>query len=165
MKESVKVVFFTRAQDGATGPCARNASSSTIQFQIRYAEACAKNKSGKSNVTRQIAETDEEFQTRLMAAYDADTDLFYRETLMFDANDRRRVLGQVWQYADQILACRRKKTWTINDDTCFRTGGTPCEYHMLCRSGFNEAGMEALYEKKAPHSELYDEDDDGESAA
>ena len=136
------------------------------EFQFRYAEACKKNKSGKSNVQQQIAETDEEFQARLIEAYAANPDeLFYREPLLFDANDRRRVLEQVWQYSQQILMCRRKKCWTLNDDQCFAHGKQPCEYHMLCRSGFNQAGLEARYEHKPAHTELYDDEDndDGDS--
>lgn len=110
---------------------------SEADFQIRYAEACAKNKSGKSTATRNMGETWEEFEARCRAWYaermDPETGAFQRVFHRFNAAKVAEIQGSVWNLTQTLLEARRSGRWNQNPSQCY-VFNRPCDYEPLCRS-------------------------------
>jgi hypothetical protein len=124
------------------------------EFAIRYAEACAKNKSGKSSATRHIAEPDNEFRARLIDKYCEDsTSMFHREEIYLSRDQYDELRSELWELTQQYLDAKRRGTWYKNTDFCFRWN-RPCAYFSICRSGENPIVIENEYTYKEPHEEL-----------
>lgn len=122
------------------------------EYQDRYAAACAKNKSGKSTATRELPESDADFAARLDAWYAA-PERFHRETLILSRDQLRLIEEEVWELTQAWLDCRRRDTFYMNPDNCFRPGRT-CPYFPICSSNSNPNVIANLYDEKAPHEEL-----------
>ena len=123
-------------------------------FQIRYAAACEKNKSGKSSATRELGETDDEFQARL-AVYYADPEKLHREEILIDKRQYDEVRTELWQLAQLYLFLRRSKSWPRNRKACFNWGRR-CGYYEVCNAQpHEEEEMTRIFLKhEAPHREL-----------
>ena len=105
---------------------------SESEFQQRYAEACAKNKSGKSNITRQLAESDEAYFKRLSDKYAENSgEWFSRVELGISDFEIEQLEAEVWELAQQLLLCRRSGFWYKNTDCCMMYN-RECEYLPLC---------------------------------
>jgi hypothetical protein len=122
------------------------------EYQIRLAEQCAKNKSGKSNAKRNEPETDGEFQSRLLNWY-SQPEAFHRERIYLSAERMSMVQDEVWEITQQYLDAKKRGKWLLNTSQCF-TYGRPCEFLPYCQSGFNENVRDNLFEVKPPHEEL-----------
>ncbi len=122
------------------------------EYQIRYQELAAKNKSGKSTAQRQMPETDEEFSVRLHEWY-RKSDAFQRVILRFPEERMLLLREEIWEITQQYLGSRRRGRWLLNTANCFRFD-RPCEYLKYCQSGFNPDVCNALYKIALPHEEL-----------
>ena len=133
------------------------------EFQIRYAEACAKNKSGKSNVSRNFPETDEQFQARLAEKYNnPDSTAYHREVILV-SNDLRRVLREnLWHFTQTLLFTKRGGFWPQNNSYCFNFH-RPCDYYNLCRNMDNPEILKEFYTSVKAHVELEDDENNSES--
>lgn len=122
------------------------------EYHEKLAAACAKNKSGKSSLKRQLAETDVEFAARLDAWY-AEPQRFHREQLILGREQMRLIEEEVWELTQQFLDCRRRDVWYQNPQACF-VPGRPCPYYPICSSNDNPNVIDNLFEPKEPHEEL-----------
>ena len=130
------------------------------EYEQRKAELAAKNKSGKSTAKRQMPETDEEFQSRLMDWYSR-PDAFHREFIYLSEDRLAMLQEEVWEITQQYLDARRRGKWLLNTSNCF-SYQRPCEYLAYCQSGFNPNVADNLYEIAAPHEELARVDSDSQ---
>lgn len=145
--------------DILTKPKLRQSAGETEEeFQIRYAELCAKNKSGKSSAKRQMPETDEEFQSRLSERL-SQPFTFHREHIPLDNNRLNGVESEIWELTQQLLIARRTGNFYQNTDHCFKWGRA-CPYFPICRSGMNEVVASTGYQIKEPHSELIESENE-----
>lgn len=123
-------------------------------FAIRFAEACAKNKSGKSTAKRQLAESDEDFAARL-AAWHMEQPRFRREVIMVGDAEIAETRAELWDLAAQYTLAKREGGWYRNPSMCF-DWGRPCPFLALCRSGESSIVRDNLYAHREAHSELSD---------
>lgn len=121
-------------------------------FKVRYAEACAANKSGKSSAKRKLREPDEEFATRL-AAWFVEGRRFHREVIMVGDAEIREARAELWDLAAQYTLAKREGGWYRNPSMCF-DWGRPCPFLALCRSQESPIVRENLYTSRPAHSEL-----------
>jgi hypothetical protein len=124
------------------------------QFEARYAEQCAKNKSGKSSATRQLPETDDEFQARLAEFYSR-PDSYHREEVLVDETRFDEVRAELWGLTQLYLTMRRTNIWPRNRKACWDYGRR-CGYFDVCSAkdcDFEQ--MRELYlREEEPHSEI-----------
>jgi len=130
----------------------QRAGETEEEYQLRLAEQCAKNKSGKSNAKRNEPETDEEFQSRLLNWY-SQPEAFHRERIYLSAERMAMVQDEIWEITQQYIDAKRRGKWLLNTSQCF-TYGRPCEFLPYCQSGFNSNVRDNLFEIKPPHEEL-----------
>ncbi|MDZ4848406.1 MAG: PD-(D/E)XK nuclease family protein [Pirellulaceae bacterium] len=128
------------------------------EYEARYAELAAKNKSGKSTAKRQMPETDDEFQARLADWYSR-PDAFHREIVYLSEERLAMLQEEVWEITQQYLDAKRRGKWLLNTSNCF-SFQRPCEYLPFCQSGFNPNVADNLYEIALPHEELTPVDSD-----
>ena len=105
------------------------------EFEVRYAELAAKNKSGKSTAKRQLPESDEAYQARLAAWY-ARPGAFHREFVYLSEERLAMLQDEVWEITQQYLDAKRRGKWLLNTSNCF-SFQRPCDYLQYCQSGFN----------------------------
>lgn len=122
------------------------------EYEVRYAELAAKNKSGKSTAKRQMPETDDEFQARLTEWYSR-PEAFHREFIYLSEDRLAMLQDEVWEITQQYLDARRRGKWLLNTSNCF-SYQRPCEYLAYCQSGFNPNVADNLYEIALPNEEL-----------
>lgn len=122
------------------------------EFEARRAELLAKSKTGKSTATRKLPESDETFQTRLLAKY-AEPDMFYREVLYISRDQYDAMRSDLWEMSQQFLDSRRRGVFCRNTSYCFANHRT-CAYFALCRSNGSENVIANFYETRPPHEEL-----------
>ncbi len=122
------------------------------EYEARYAELAAKNKSGKSTAKRQFPDSDEAFQTRLAEWYSR-PEAFHREYIYLSEDRLAMVQDEVWEITQQYLDAQRRGKWLLNTSNCF-SYQRPCEYLPYCQSGFNTIVADNLYEIALPHEEL-----------
>ena len=132
------------------------------EFRIRYAEACAKNKSGKSSATRKLPESDELFQARLAGQYSTpDTTKFHRETLILSDCAKSTLQRNLWSYTQQLLQVKRSGYYPQNHSSCFNQYQRACDYFPICYAGETSGLVEQIilekYVVKPPHVELREE--------
>ena len=90
------------------------------EFQARYAELCAKNKSGKSTATRKMPETTEEFVARVYS--DITDDNFVRHYVKFDYDELNRHWSELWAISKDI----KQGVFYRNTSNCNAPGRRPC---------------------------------------
>jgi RecB family exonuclease len=122
------------------------------EYEIRKAELAAKNKSGKSTAKRQLPETDDEFQARLVEWYSR-PEAFHREFIYLSEDRLAMLQDEVWEITQQYLDARRRGKWLLNTSNCF-SYQRPCDYLAYCQSGFNPNVADNLYEIALPNEEL-----------
>lgn len=124
------------------------------QFEARYAEQCAKNKSGKSSATRQLPETDDEFQARLAEFYSR-PEAFHREEVLVDETRFDEVRSELWGLTQLYLTMRRTNIWPRNRKACWDYGRR-CGYFDVCSAKPEDfEQMRELYlREEEPHSEI-----------
>ena len=132
----------------------QSAGETEVEFAARYAELCAKNRSGKSTATRKLPESDETFAERLDEWYTAPT-AFHREQLILSRDQLKLIEEELWELTQAWLDCARRDAWYLNTDHCFRIGRT-CPYYPICSSNGNPNVIGNLFEEKDPHEELAD---------
>ena len=130
----------------------QSAGETEAEFTARYAELCAKNRSGKSTATRKMPETDEAFAARLTEWYAAPT-AFHREQLILSRDQLKLIEEELWELTQAWLDCVRRDVWYLNTSQCFLPGRT-CPYYPICSSNGNPNVIGNLYEEKEPHEEL-----------
>ncbi|HEY3376260.1 MAG TPA: PD-(D/E)XK nuclease family protein [Armatimonadota bacterium] len=133
------------------------------EFEVRYAELCAKNKSGKSTATRKLPGSDADYQARLREQY-TDPAKFYRGYLYFSADKIREVEAEIWMLTQQFAAMRRHDWFFKNDDSCFQWNKR-CPYYRLCHCNDPEPLIALYYEYKPAHAELQDTGNEAISAS
>lgn len=128
------------------------------EYQVRYAELCANNKSGKSSAKRNMPESNAEFEARVSASIVPD-EFFRRVVIIFDDEIIKRFGQELWSGADDV---RR----SINDDDFYPSRGSCLKFNSLCAyapickaGGFNEC-LSHLYERSDAHEELNKEDEE-----
>ena len=122
------------------------------EYQCRRAELLAKSKTGKTTAKRKLAESDEEFQERLVAKY-AEPEMFHRE-MLYLSRDRFDILrAELWELTQAFLDARRRGVFYQNTAFCFNYH-RPCAYFPVCRSNGNPNVIENFYTIAAPHEEL-----------
>lgn len=122
------------------------------EYEARKAELAAKNKSGRSTAKRQMPETDDEFQQRLMEWYSR-PEAFHREFIYLSEDRLAMLQDEVWEITQQYLDARRRGKWLLNTSNCF-SYQRPCEYLAYCQSGFSPNVADNLYEISLPNEEL-----------
>ena len=126
------------------------------EFNIRYAELCAKSKNGKSTAKRKIPESDEEFQNRLRLYYVENPSLLHRSEILLDRNMVAEMQRELWAFGQLYLHVRRTDRWLRNRHACYEYG-RKCVYMPACNAitedEFNQM-IELYLEKKTPHQEL-----------
>ena len=126
------------------------------QYQARCAELIAASKTGKTSAKRRMPESDEAFQARLAAWFEAEP-RFTRIELLLDADTLTNVRQQIWDIAQEILATRRDGRWHQNGRACFGFG--TCPYWPICASKANPLVIENQFKVEPPHAELSSDDD------
>ena len=122
------------------------------EYQCRRAELLAKSKTGKTTAKRKLAESDEEFQARLVEKY-AEPEMFHRE-MLYLSRDRFDILrAELWELTQSFLDARRRGVFYQNTAFCFNYH-RPCAYFPICRSNGNPNVIENFYTIAAPHEEL-----------
>lgn len=118
------------------------------EFQARYAELCAKNKSGKSTATRKMPETPEEFTARVYN--DITDDNFVRHIIKFDYDEMNRHWSELWALSKDI------KSGIIyrNTSYCNAPGRKPCPYLDLCVCGGDLSKCQDKYTNRRAFEEL-----------
>jgi hypothetical protein len=124
------------------------------QFQVRYEEQCAKNKSGKSSATRQFPETDDEFQARLAEFY-SQPHAFHREEILVDETRFDEVRQELWNVTQLYLHMRRQNCWPRNRAACWDYSRR-CGYFDVCSAKDEdfEQMAEMYLRKETPHQEI-----------
>jgi len=131
----------------------QRAGETEAEYQIRYADLCSKNKSGKSTATRNMPETDDEFAARL-ATWHGDSGAYIRQEILISQDRFTLVAGELWELTQTFLDCRRRGAWFQNPGQCFGKFGQKCEYFALCSSGDSPVVMGNQYCHQDPHEEL-----------
>lgn len=131
---------------------------SEADFAEKYAAACAKNKSGKTTLTRQVAESDEDFSARLEEQY-RDMKMYHRERIFIPKERQALLEREIWNALAEIRLAKREDLWRQNTDACIQYGRN-CPYLDLClANGTAESLIESSYMTKEPNSELDEESD------
>ena len=128
------------------------------EYQERYAALVAKSKTGKSSAKQKIAETDEEFLTRLAGVYSS-PDMFHRELVLFDETTIREMESQLWELTQAMLHSRRRSEFYRNTGYCYKWNRA-CSYLPICKSGENPNVVGNLYHVEEPFGELEDPADE-----
>ena len=123
------------------------------EFQIRYAELCSKNKTGKSTAKRSLPETDEEYAERVREWYRSD-DRYRRTELFLSETQLDLVRQDIWSVTQQFLDARRRGNWFCNRENCNTFFGD-CPYRRYCKSNYDENIRREMFEVAAtPHVEF-----------
>jgi hypothetical protein len=134
------------------------------EYQIRYADLCAKNKSGKSSAKQKLPETDAEYYQRIFNIYHLpatpEDDKLQRLELIIDKYQTEELLKEIWDITQQILLCQRTGAWYKNPDHCF-VFNSRCEFYSLCLARIPDALIETDYEQSDnSHRELSEVEND-----
>jgi hypothetical protein len=121
------------------------------EYEARCEELISASKTGKTSAKRKVPETDEEFQARLAAWFEAEP-RFTRIELLLDADTLAAVRQQLWDIGQEINAARRDGRWHQNGKACFGFG--TCAYWPICSSKSNPLVIENNYRVEPPHEEL-----------
>ena len=113
------------------------------EFDLRYAEACAKNKSGKSSATRELPETDEQYAARL-ADWFKKEQRFHRIVVELPESRLNLIQQEIWDLTQDYLSRKRRDYWCCNSGACYQYF-RPCDYLPYCRSNFNEQVKKELF--------------------
>lgn len=129
------------------------------EFQVRYMEACSKNKSGKSTATRKMPETDEQFQERLAQKYSSpETDKYHREMIVLEDCYKIALQRNLWSYLQNLLYCKRDDFFPQNHANCYNCYQRQCDYFPICYAPQTEQAIAEViaekYVKIEPHEEL-----------
>ncbi|MBZ0270551.1 PD-(D/E)XK nuclease family protein [bacterium] len=135
----------------------QRAGETEEEYQARYHDLAAKNKSGKSTATRKTPESDEEFEARLDEWY-AKPEAFHREKLYLSPDRIRLLTAEIWELTQQILHARRAGAFYQNTAFCFLYN-KPCPFWAICSSNENPIVIENQFEIRPPHEELGAGDD------
>jgi hypothetical protein len=134
---------------------AQRMGESEEEYLVKYADACAKNKSGKSTLQRVLAETDDEYQQRLALFYEKPEHMVRLEILV-DRKQLREIEFEIWETTHCILDSIRLNRWPRNRNNCFAYNHQ-CDYFDVCGE-MDPVRAEALYAEclriEEPHSEL-----------
>jgi hypothetical protein len=126
------------------------------EYEERKEGLAAKNKSGKSNATRNMPESDEEFQARLALKYQ-EPEMFHRELIYIDQSRLTAIQEELWELTKAYLDARRRDVFYQNTSYCFNFN-RPCRYFDLCRANGNVKNLiDNFYEIREPHEELLDQ--------
>ena len=129
------------------------------EYQLRYVEACAKAKNGKSAAKRQFPETDDEFEDRVFNLLNT-PEKFWRQEFLVDKNQQESVHREFWETGQIFLRMRQADCWLKNRTACYKfRADKPCAYWDVCAAGSKEeeADMIAAYlTHKRAHEELAD---------
>lgn len=125
------------------------------EYQRRYAEACAKNKSGKSSLKRKLPETAEAFLARMMEWYDRD-DAFHWENIYLTQRRLDLVMVEIWETTKRLLYAKQRNLWVPNWSYC--DGYGHCPYLPYCLSDWSSIVRDNQYAVEEPHSELREEE-------
>lgn len=87
------------------------------------------------------AESTAEFCERLAADYveRADDFYLYEETLFRSSDDLARIEAELWEWAEQLRAARRRRFWPRNTSQCAEYGG--CPFIPLCTGDPDAMGL------------------------
>jgi len=122
-------------------------------FQIRYAELCAKSKTGKSSARRQLPESDEDYAARVREWYLSEN-RFQRTELLLSETQIDLVRQDIWGMTQQFLDARRRNDWFCNRESCNTFFGN-CDYRRYCQSNYSETVRRELFEiAVTPHTEF-----------
>ena len=120
-----------------------------VIFNLLEKPALRKYKQSKS---RKVAETDEEYQCRLIEwAFDARH--YHREEIYLERWRIDQVPIQLIERAKQLQDTRRRGRWPQNFGHCYAFNRL-CGYHALCASNNSPAVLQSEYEVRAAHEEL-----------
>lgn len=142
--------------DVAIVPGIRMAMGETEEeYQARKAELEAKSTTGKpSTAKRRMPETEEEYIARLIPACQ-----FIREELYVSDADVDRYQQELTELVRLMrLAAKRGLTGHLRSDGHCSKWNRACGYLPLCRSGDPERLVPMMYQHKAAHSELLEEE-------
>ena len=149
MNEPIAGVIYDVLEKTSISP---KSGETEEEYQIRKAELCKKNKSGKTNAKRKMPETDEEFQARLAEKYcNPDTTAYHREMLYISDDLKEALKKNLWGFTQQLLFTRRQGYFPQNQSYCFYYHHA-CDYYPLCSSNDNPEVIENLYKYKRPRS-------------
>lgn len=123
------------------------------EYQVRYEQACAKAKSGKSSAKRKMPQTDDEFQAQLDEWFSA-PDKLHREELLVDIRQFDEVRRELWNLAQLYLHLRTTDNWPRNREACHEYG--KCGYYDVCMARPEEVdqAIELYLRPEPPHSEI-----------
>jgi len=130
------------------------------EFKIRYDEACSKNKSGKTNIKRELgkpAESDESYIDRIIEWYaqsSPDNLTFHREEIFFTEKDKEEISNFLWFATQNFLFCQRAGYFPRNTANCMNKYNSLCEYHKLCSSDENPNILNSFYTTREQREEI-----------
>jgi hypothetical protein len=113
-----------------------------------------KSKSGTSNAKIQIGESDSDFSKRLEEYYTQETSMIRIQLYIADS-DYTEMLNELWYLSKAFLRTRNLNSWYRNTARCFLYS-RPCQYYNICSSNGNRNVISNFYEKRDPHSELFE---------
>ena len=122
-------------------------------YQARYADLCAKSKTGKSTAKRQVPESDEEYALRVREWYQ-EGNRFQRTEMLLSDVQIDLVRQDIWGMTQQFLDARRRSDWFCNRESCNTFYGD-CPYRRYCQSNYDDAVRQEMFELVIqPHTEF-----------
>jgi hypothetical protein len=100
------------------------------EFKERYKAACAKNKSGKSSATRNMPESDDDFQARHAEFYSQPHTL-QRKIHVIPQEKYGLLNTELLSVLDDFKRCCSSGVFYRNELSCFNFN-TPCDFFPLC---------------------------------
>jgi hypothetical protein len=102
----------------------------------------------KPSIKQKQTETVADFCERVIQDYvDRRDDFYTREELLFRSDrDLIRLEAELWEWADEVRAMRRRKIWPRNTSHCHAFG--TCVFLPLC---LGDHDAPSLYQPKEPH--------------
>jgi hypothetical protein len=100
----------------------------------------------KPSIRQKKDESPNSFIARLEADYQARPDFYLQEEVWYrSTEDLARIEAELWEWAEQVRALRKRELWPRNTSHCHDYGG--CSFLPICL-GDSDAG--ALYQEKTP---------------
>ena len=148
---------FIRRKDEVAGTSSakQKANESDEDYATRHSEACEKNRQTKlAKIEQKVTETDEHFESRLLANYQEKELSVMRETIIMSRDRFEEIEEEVWELSKALLHAKNRGHYYKNNAFCFFYN-RECAYSGLCAAGERWPNIaENLFEIKEPHQEV-----------
>ena len=119
------------------------------ETDAEYEARKAASKTGK--IKRKVAESDNAYRARLIAAY-AEQNLFHREEVLLDRSQYPKLAREIWIDAKRVRNLQLQGFFPRNTGHCFSP--FPCSYWEACRTNEARHIMDNRFKQRKAHCEL-----------